>query len=537
MQLRRCHDRLEQLEREMDEATKDGMPEEAIKRIDDETAAFAQQEAAWAAERRGLEAERQRYQKVLDNLEASNFDSGCPTCGRAFTADDAATSAELFRTEIERLHARMQEGDRASGGLRQRLEVLARERAAAEERRKHLEQVRAALVKGRGITDEQERATAQAAADLATILRQSGLEAPPTEQDLTHAEQAETLARAIGGTLDRLRLHLKAVEDAAVDMGATEAEIATFGEIAYDADAHERAIKARDEAQKAQTSVLGFDRELSQEPVAIEERDRLASRISELEQAHGEAKQRLFDVGFDPEMLQVAETALELAEASERAAQTAIHQAELRHQRAESDLAAVQKEHEALRATLETADRLQREADDLKQMYDEFANFEKWVVARLTPTLGDLTSRIVAQVTDGRYDEVSFDENFGILVRDGDEAPFPVAQFSGGERDVIALAARLALSQLIGAQAAEQPGFLVLDEVFGSLDRDRRTRLLELLGALGEVSDRFQQVFIISHVDDVRSAPVLDDLWMVRETSPGISAITPLSPGTDIGEL
>ena len=33
-------------------------------------------------------------------------------------------------------------------------------------------------------------------------------------------------------------------------------------------------------------------------------------------------------------------------------------------------------------------------------------------------------------------------------------------QFSGGERDVIALCARLALSRLIGGQAAHPPGFL-----------------------------------------------------------------------------
>jgi exonuclease SbcC len=170
-------------------------------------------------------------------------------------------------------------------------------------------------------------------------------------------------------------------------------------------------------------------------------------------------------------------------------------------------------------------------------MYNLFGEFEQFVVSRLTPALSEITSELVRQVTDGKYDDVTFDDNFGVLVGDGDENPFPLASFSGGERDVIALCARLALSQMIGLQAAEQPGFLVLDEVFGSLDRERRGKLLDLFGNLSTVAERFQQVFIISHVDDVRLAPILDELWRVHESDEGKSTIMNLAPGTDIGEL
>jgi DNA repair exonuclease SbcCD ATPase subunit len=77
----------------------------------------------------------------------------------------------------------------------------------------------------------------------------------------------------------------------------------------------------------------------------------------------------------------------------------------------------------------------------------------------------------------------------------------------------------------------------VLDEVFGSLDRDRRTRLLDMLGAITNSGEHFHQIFMISHVDDVRTAPIFDDLWLISETADGTSELQSLSPGADIGEL
>src|SRR5699024_3877447 len=106
-----------------------------------------------------------------------------------------------------------------------------------------------------------------------------------------------------------------------------------------------------------------------------------------------------------------------------------------------------------------------------------------------------------------------------------------------GERDVIALCARIALSRVIGSQGTHPPGFLVLDEVFGSLDRDRRARLLDMLGAITTTGEHFRQIFMISHVDDVRTAPIFDELWQVAETNDGGSSVHLLAPGADIGEL
>ncbi len=108
--------------------------------------------------------------------------------------------------------------------------------------------------------------------------------------------------------------------------------------------------------------------------------------------------------------------------------------------------------------------------------------------------------------------------------------------FSGGERDVAALCARLALSRLVGGQSGHPPEFLVLDEVFGSLDRDRRTQVLEMLGTLAASTEAFRQLFIISHVDDVRTSSVFNQVWRIQEGDGGASRVEDITVSGGVEE-
>ena len=69
----------------------------------------------------------------------------------------------------------------------------------------------------------------------------------------------------------------------------------------------------------------------------------------------------------------------------------------------------------------------------------------------------------------------------------------------------------------------------VLDEVFGSLDIDRRRNLMEMLQRLMEENKAFQQLFVISHVDDVRAGAMFDEVWRVSETTEGVSQLEQVS--------
>ena len=169
------------------------------------------------------------------------------------------------------------------------------------------------------------------------------------------------------------------------------------------------------------------------------------------------------------------------------------------------------------------------ESEQLSRMYTEFNLFDKFVAQSIAPALADLTSQMVAEVTEGKYDRVEFDEDFGLRVYDGNDDSFPLEQFSGGERDVVALCARLALSQLIGGNAHHPLQFVVLDEVFGSLDQVRRQNLMETLQRLVGDGGPFRQLFAISHVDDIQHSPAFDEAWRISEGADGISVLEHLS--------
>jgi len=101
-----------------------------------------------------------------------------------------------------------------------------------------------------------------------------------------------------------------------------------------------------------------------------------------------------------------------------------------------------------------------------------------------------------------------------------DGVPKPV--ISGGEEDLCNLVLRLAISQMIAERAGQVFSLLILDEVFGSLDEARRANVMELLRRL---NDRFEQVIVITHIEQVRDG--LDRLVQVRfDETRGCSAVS-----------
>jgi exonuclease SbcC len=325
--------------------------------------------------------------------------------------------------------------------------------------------------------------------------------------------------------------------DMAAQVAPISEELTGLVDVNYDPAAHRQLGLECQQAAKAQTTIAHIETELSRRPGLEQDLAACMRQIGETSAAIEQAERERAAIGFDAGRLADATAAAQAARAAERDAVTRQHKAEVSLRDAEHARATLVAEQERIAGLATRADECQREHDTLDQMYREFTEFERFAAAWYAPKLSEITSELVAEVTDGKYDRVVFDNNFGIDIYDGDEEKFPLDTFSGGERDAIALCARIALSRVIGGQGATPPGFLVLDEVFGSLDRDRRTRLLEMLGAITSHGESFRQVFIISHVDDVRTAPIFDELWQVAETSDGSSQLIVLPAGSDIGEL
>ena len=144
------------------------------------------------------------------------------------------------------------------------------------------------------------------------------------------------------------------------------------------------------------------------------------------------------------------------------------------------------------------ADRVRGELDLVQELDRAFSDLRDELNATLRPDLEGHASVLLQALTNDRYSDLVIGEDYSATIMDDGE-PKPV--ISGGEEDVVNLALRLAISQMIAERAGQPFSMLILDEVFGSLDEERRTAVVDLLRAL---ADRFPQVILITHIDSVR---------------------------------
>ena len=127
-------------------------------------------------------------------------------------------------------------------------------------------------------------------------------------------------------------------------------------------------------------------------------------------------------------------------------------------------------------------------------------DFRRHLNESIRPEISRLASSYLAELSDGRYNDIQLEADFSPkLSEDG----IVKSVISGGEEDIVNLCLRLALSSLITERSGHSLSFLILDEVFGSLDENRRFNVLTLLERL---HNRFEQILVITHLDDVKDA-------------------------------
>ncbi|WP_411281748.1 AAA family ATPase [Gemmatimonas sp.] len=419
---------------------------------------------AWAKD--GQEAEtrldglRRQYTELSEQretLEGLGEQSPCPTCGRPLGAS--------FRSVLDLLNEQIETVRIDGNYYRQRVEQLAALPAAIEaldeQRRtmqlelsaaeRRLQRIQNALAEATQVADSRKELAArltQATAQLAALpLGYDAQRHRALRDEVVRLQELETKAARVGGLVER------------EDVTRTERMRIT---IIRDA------ARTTVVALERQRTALGMDDTSYQRVRDAHERASAEARRAELDavSAAGEAER--------------ARAALDSAEQGRR------------------DLARLQETLDALEKDKQLHDELDRALTDLRTDL----NFQ------LRPELAAIASKFLGELTDGRYRELEFDEDYRVLIME-DEIPKPV--ISGGEEDLCNLVLRLAISQMIAERAGQAFSLLILDEVFGSLDEGRRANVVDLLRNL---HGRFEQVIVITHIEQVQEG--LDRVLMVE---------------------
>lgn len=421
---------------------------------------------------RGQFAELEAQRKTLEGLGEN---SPCPTCGRPLGASYRGV-LELVSEQVETVRA-------DAKYYRQRTEQLSRapEALDALDERKRAAQGEASAMERRLLKIQ------NALAELAALVEQRAKAA------LRRTEAEAALAALPTGYDAERHATLRSEVARLVE---TERRVARLGGLV------ERDGPARIEHARAQAAV----REANARLVSLEEQRRT---------------------------LRVDESAYLTVRTEHEAAVATARKAELDAVTARGDAARARVELEAaerrradmrrLGERLESVETDRRLHDELDRTYSDLRTD---LNTQLRPELAEIASGFLRSLTDGRYSALEFDDDYNVVVLEN-ELPKPVV--SGGEEDLCNLVLRLAISQMIAERAGQAFSLLILDEVFGSLDEIRRDNVVELLRRL---QDRFEQVIVITHIEDVREG--LDRVLVVRyDEETGAATVTSGGPTTN----
>jgi exonuclease SbcC len=160
-----------------------------------------------------------------------------------------------------------------------------------------------------------------------------------------------------------------------------------------------------------------------------------------------------------------------------------------------------------------------KNARNLSMLHEVMSSFRTYLISRIRPTLASYASDFFARLTDGKYREIELNDDYDLLVYDNGNS-YGIRRFSGGEEDLANLCLRLAISEVITERAGGVFNFIILDEIFGSQDRVRRQNIMK---ALNSLSSKFRQIFLITHVEDVKN--YMENIIYVTENENGISNV------------
>lgn len=418
----------------------------------------------------------------------------CPTCHRDLegTAKEVIAGLKAAITEARRRHKAL---DRKVGQLEKAAAKL--EREAQREARLQAE------LEALGEFDTEGELAAEAARAKELLEKTTSAEG---ELEAAHATlekeipklraRAEEAARVEAGRRTALERKAKA-EQQVVFVTEQLTEISDDG---YDPEAHAKvkvAVETREEAARR----LAVVRNQAASAALLDKQ--VKAQRKEVEKASKEAeklRQRADKVAPEPGAQEKMSAERDRLGAKLEEAREALEE-ENRKALAESEAVA------AARSRLEDAKELETKIDAERQEFElrtalasALEDYREEASRLARPMVEAEASKLLRQITEATYPRIRLTEDYFLEIAEGRDF-YGSKRFSGGEQDLAALCLRLALARTLAHQRGTEHSFVILDEVFGSQDVGRRKTLMEQLIELSR--GEFEQIFVISHTDDI----------------------------------
>ena len=318
------------------------------------------------------------------------------------------------------------------------------------------------------------------------------------------------------GELEGLRKQYKLNRD---KISALENEVKELGVIDFDPQQYEQ---IRQELSLLQKENEEYQRLL--ERMANLEKDRaevreLGSNNNIINNNIKDLQNKLAQLDFSVEAYHNAAGQLETTTAAVKACEKQLNQARQNKAVLSAKIDGIGEKLELVNEARQRSEQLVNDKIYMETLIEIVRDLKTELASRIRPALTKYSSDLMDSMSDGKFNEINLDENYDIFIRDYGEFR-ELKRFSGGEQDLANLSLRLAISKYLAQNSRLEAGFLILDEVFGSQDTFRKENILS---AIANLQDFFQQIFIVTHVDEIKDA--VTTLFTVRENSDGSSCI------------
>lgn len=283
-------------------------------------------------------------------------------------------------------------------------------------------------------------------------------------------------------------------------------------DLGYDETKHRQ---LREWLQKNQ-NILQWRQQLQ---TAREEVPKLKEWIERAQQRTAENEKRLKEI--EAEIKKLQEQVSKLPEIEEQ-----LSELQGRRKARENELQRLNEEVGALRQKLEELNQREREKVELEQrlaqLSEEKRDYEllaeafgrngipQMILRNAVQWLDREANRLLTQLTHGRMhlrfeleipkDSGGQKETLAIIIAD-DLGDRPYELYSGGEKFRIDFAVRVALARLLSYRAGAPLKTLIVDEGFGSQDKEG---LEAIVDAIQTIAKEFARVLVVTHLDEFR---------------------------------
>jgi exonuclease SbcC len=295
------------------------------------------------------------------------------------------------------------------------------------------------------------------------------------------------------------------------------ADLQPLRDVTFDATAYNEVLSTLKNLEAVYREILGLRAEIGR----LEDVKQNVQTLSELERATSEdiaaLQRRIADLAFDKRDYEDKKAGYEHKKEE-------LTESKLRLLEKRNEFKTVSRDKEHVIEEIKEQERLQKEKEKeeteilyLSVLEKLMNDFKVYMVGRIRPMLSDYASDMLRWLTDGKYNTMELNENYDIFIYD-DGTPYELNRFSGGEEDLANLCLRLAISAVVTERSAIQTNFIILDEIFGSQDAYRKRNIIQ---ALNTLSKKFRQIFLITHIEDVRD--YMEYVLRVTEDEEGVS--------------